>query len=222
MIGKGWGAWSRRARFVALSAAALGAVSWSAAASAALPSPEELVPNTVARISDAPGRAGTVTKAEFRRELGQIAATKGYRRAPGPGARGYGRLMRAAVDQLLEAAWIRGQAAEMQIAVTRRQVRRERVRIVRESFESAAEYRRFLREAHLTRRDIYRQVELQLLSIGIQRRVERRARGRADEQRVFDEFVDEFNEKWRSRTVCAPTYVTSRCSNGGEARVRAR
>jgi hypothetical protein len=184
----------------------------------ALPAPEELVPNTIARVSDVPGRQGVLTKPEFRHALVLAAAAAGLRSAPKPGSGKYERLKEAAVDGLLETAWIHGQAAEWGIAVTRRQVSRELALIKRESFRSEAEYRQFLRASRYTRRDVNDRVELQLLSarlqVRLERQIEREARNEFEEQRALREFSVEFNERWRARTVCAPEYATDRCSNG--------
>jgi len=193
---------------------ALAAVGLSAdSGSAAPPSPDQLAPNVIARVSDVPERTGTITRAEYRRALVQAAAADGRRGAPSPGSRPYRRLKRTAVSGLLEAVWLKGQAAEMHIVVTHGQVVRERTRLKREGFESAAEYREFLREAHYNRRDVYERVELQLLSTRIQRRIEKQIRTKSEEQQVFDEFLAEFNRKWRARTVCAPAYAIHRCAN---------
>lgn len=109
----------------------------------------------------------------------------------------------------------------MGIGVTRRQMRRELAAIKRENFRSAAEYHRFLRETRFTHREVYERVELQVLSeriqLRVQRRIDRETRTPAEEQKAVNEFVDEFNERWRSRTVCALEYVTGRCSNGAAA-----
>jgi SurA N-terminal domain len=191
---------------------------WSAERSFALPTPEELAPNTVARVFDAPAGAGTITVAEFRHALDLVSVAAGRRSVPQVGANDYERLRKAAIGSLLESAWLFGQAAEWGIAVTPREVSRELALIKRQSFESRAEYRKFLREMHYTRRDVNERVELQLLSVGLQQRIqariEREARNEFEEQRGLREFVAEFNERWRARTVCAPLYVTERCSNG--------
>jgi len=137
---------------------------------------------------------------------------------PKPGEGGYERLERKAIDNLLEVIWIQGLAAEMGIAVTRRQVSSELAQIKKESFKSEAEYHNFLREARYTKRDVDQRVELQLLSTRLQERlqgrIEREARNPFEEQQAFEQFVTEFNERWRARTVCAPQYATDRCSNG--------
>jgi hypothetical protein len=176
--------------------------------------PEQLAPNTVVRVSGVSERVGTITRVEFRHALVQAAAADGRRRLPKSGGRGYVRLTRTAIDVLLEAVWLKGQAAEMHIRVTREQVVRERARIKKESFKSEAEYRKFLRDARYNRRDIYERVELQLLSMRIQWRIEKRIKSKSEEQKVFNEFVAAFNKRWRARTICAPAYLTPRCSNG--------
>jgi hypothetical protein len=183
----------------------------------ALPAPEELAPGTVARVSGLSPRKGTITVAELRRELFRIVP-RDRGTVPEPGTPDYERFAAKAVDSLLETAWIQGEAAERGIAVTRREVSRTVALVKQQSFKSAAEFHRFLRESHLTPHDVYERVELQLLSLRLQRRIvgriEREARNPHEEQQALKEFVAEFNEKWRARTVCAPRYATERCSNG--------
>lgn len=192
--------------------------SGAAASSAALPAPEELAPNTVVLVSEVPAGHGTITLAEFRHALELTAVAEGRRSSPRPGENGYGKLERSTLFSLLESAWLYGQAAEWGISIAPGQVKRTLVQIRRESFKSAAEYRRFLKESHYTRRDVRERVELQLLSARLQRRlqkqVSRQTRTRSEEQRAFAQWVREFNTRWRARTVCAPEYTTKRCSNG--------
>lgn len=121
--------------------------------------------------------------------------------------------MHTALIGLLERVWIKGQAGEMNIVVTPGQVSRELALIKKQSFGSKAEYHRFVRDLRFTRRDVRELVELQLLSTRIQRRILAGADGEAERRKVHDEFVAEFSERWRSRTVCAPEYVTKLCSN---------
>lgn len=189
-----------------------------ASAATVLPSPEDLVPNTVARISEVPPGRGTITRHELRHYIVTEAAGEGLDRAPRPGEGGYPKLEHKALQFMLEGIWIYGEAAEMGIHVTPKQISRELAAIKGESFKSEAEYHRFLRESHYTERDVRERVEVQLLSERLQRRIgariEREARNPAEEQRAWSEFVKEFAAKWRSRTVCAPAFVTDRCSNG--------
>jgi SurA N-terminal domain len=193
---------------------ALALAGWSATASADLPLPEELVPNTVVLVSEVPVRLGTVTKAEFAHALDLAAVVEGRRATPKPGRNGYGRLARRTVDSLLEVIWLKGQAAEMGISVTSRQVSRELALIKRQAFSSEAEYRQFMREVHYTRRDVRERVEAQLLAMRMQARILRGADSGAERNKAIRDFVTEFNQQWRARTVCAAGYVTDRCSNG--------
>lgn len=188
-----------------------------AARSLALPAPEDLKPNTVARISEVPLRFETVTIGELRHALVLAAAQEGLRSVPEPGRGGYGKLEKSAINALLETAWINGLAAEWGMGVTRDEVKRELGRVKKESFKSVAEFRRFLKESRYTYRDLYERVRLQILSTLLQERLQQmipKGAGLKAEQKFFSEFVKEFNERWRARTVCAPQYLTERCSNG--------
>lgn len=190
----------------------------SAIGSAALPAPEELPSAVVAVVSEVPGPRGRITKAEFQHALLLEAVSAGHRSAPKSGGAGYEKAKTTAIASLLEGAWIVGLAAEWGFSVTHEQVTREVARIKDESFKDGAEYRRFLKETRYTRRDVNERVEIQMLSTRLQwhlsRQIRKETSSKSEEQRAFAEFVAEFQKKWRGRTVCAPDYATSRCSNG--------
>ena len=179
-----------------------------------MPAPQELPANMVAFVSVVPITTGRVTSGEFQRALEQASAAAGRASAPKPGGKGYAELRDDAIGELLDSVWIKGQAFEMGIAVTRRQVAIELAAIRRENFKEGADYRAFLKQSHFTRQDVNDRVELQLLSRRIQERVARGATGIRQAQAKFKEFVDAYLERWRARTVCAVAFVTYRCSNG--------
>ncbi len=189
-------------------------VGWDAQSPAATLLPEKLPENTVAVVSDVPVSLGRITRAELKRSMVQRAATAGLDSIPKPGGEPYAELERFAFGELLDGVWIRGQASEMGIFVTPRQVVRERARLIRQAFKSKAGYHEFLEESHLTQRDVFERVELQLISTAIQRRIMRGADGESEMQEAFSEFVKAYGERWRARTVCAPELATDRCSNG--------
>jgi hypothetical protein len=195
----------------------VGAGPWSAASAAGPPAPEELAPSRVAFVSGVPRGTGTITKAEFRHALVLSSVQAGLDSPPEPGRRPYEKLKTAALQSQLEGIWIVGQAAEWNIYVTRGEVKRELAWVKKEGFKSAAEFRRFLKEARYTHRDLHERIRTQILSTLLQERLQEmigKGAGRKAEQRAFTKFVEEFTERWRSRTVCAPGYVTERCSNG--------
>ena len=169
----------------------------------------------VARVPDRAGeRGGLTTTGEFRRALVQAAAQKGLRSAPKPGSGGYGKLKNQALGELLDDSWIRGQAAEMGIGLRPRAVSRVLRFLKKEAFKNGAEYRRFLRESHYSRRDVLDRVEIELFSERIQELVVAGIPSKQGRQKAFSKFVREYAERWRALTVCAPEYVTVRCSNG--------
>jgi hypothetical protein len=190
----------------------------SASGSAVLPDPDELPSALVAAVPAVPGPRGRITKGEFQHALLLEAVSAGRRSAPRPEEAGYGKSKVVALRNLLEGAWIVGLAAEWGISVTHGQVSREVAKVRKESFKDGAEFRRFLKEARYTRRDVNERVEIQMLSTRLQwhlsRRIRKETSSKSEEQHAFAKFIDEFEQSWRGRTVCAPDYAISRCSNG--------
>lgn len=178
--------------------------------SASLPSS-----NLIAVVSDVPAGTGRVTRREFLHTLAQQAAQRGVVTPPLT-SRLYESLKNAAMVELLEFVWVRGQAAEMRIYVRPAATRAEVERIKRNRFMSADSYRRFLRRFHYTRRDVFDRVEVSLMAKQIEERVVANHRG-AGSVDAFKGFVAEFEERWRSRTMCSAEFLIERCSNS-EAR----
>jgi hypothetical protein len=181
------------------------------------PPPTELPTSVVAIVARVPDRGGEgggiITQKEFSHYLVQVAAQKGLRIVPEPGHSGYGKLKDEAIGELLDDSWIRGQAAEMGIGVRAREVARETEKLKRLAFKNGAQYRRFLKEAHYTRRDVTERIEIQVLSERIQERVVAGLGSEASRQKAFTKFVSEYEVRWKARTVCAEGFVTARCSN---------
>ena len=177
------------------------------------PPPTALPPNVVAVIVDVRGSTEKITKREFQHALAQAVAAQGRGLAPKPGHGGYGKLKDTAIGELLDSVWIKGQAGEMGLGVTSRQIREERRQLIKLAFKSRADYHRFLVEARYTLRDVRDRVEEQMLSTLIQERAVTGLSGPA-RQKAFSKFVAEYEQRWRARTVCAPEYVLDRCSNG--------
>ncbi|HEU4735528.1 MAG TPA: SurA N-terminal domain-containing protein [Solirubrobacterales bacterium] len=155
-----------------------------------------------------------ITVKEFDRALIQVAPAKGRRAALKPGGPRYRKLKNEALGELIDGEWIRGQAAEMGIGVRSREVARVLARLKKEAFGSGAQYRHFLRKFHYTRRDINEAVEVQLLAEKIQERIVAGIGSETGQRRAVSKFVAEYEERWESRTVCAPDYLIDRCSNG--------
>lgn len=95
------------------------------------------------------------------------------------------RLWRDLRDQvlgfLLAASWVKGEAAELGIVVTAREVDRAFAEQKRQAFPKEADYREFLRESGSTEFDIRFQMEVELLQGRLVQRVTRDVRVTAEE-----------------------------------------
>jgi SurA-like protein len=193
-----------------------------AAGSTVLPPPGKIPGHTVVLVSHVGPELGRITKREFQLAMVQAAAQYDRGAVPKPGENGYEGLKNRALGEELDFVWIEGQAAEMGIVVTRRQVSSLLAQIKKQAFKDEAAFREFLRESRYTRRDVRERVRVQILVTRIQRRITRRADTEADQQEAFSEFVVEYERRWRARTVCAQGFVTVRCSNGPPADAASR
>lgn len=124
--------------------------------------------DAVAVVEDAPEGLGTITKEEFDRALIQAAAGENIQPVPKPGDDQYDQLKEAALGELLDAVWIQGQAEEMGISVTPKEVLQELDKLKDQAFNSEKQYNEFLKESKFTREDVLIRVKLQVLSTKIQ------------------------------------------------------
>jgi hypothetical protein len=190
-------------------------------------------PGDVAIIEDAPPGLGTISKAEFNQELLQYATLSGLK-VPKPGEEGYGQMRDEAMGNLISNVWLEGQAEELGVEVTDKQVAER----LRESGEAS-----LFREAHFTPKTLYERTKVQLASEGAMEILGERAakptseeiRGYYEEnpegrsfaeakaeatsaveevrrQEVLTEAERHLREEWQPRTHCAEGFVVERCS----------
>lgn len=122
----------------------------------------------VAVVESAPGDLGDVTKAEFDHALEQTAAQKGTKEIPKPGDPQFDELKEEAENALFESIWLQGEAAEMGIEVSDREIAQELKKVKKQSFKSEAEFKKFLKKSHFTSADVNERVKLQILSGKVQ------------------------------------------------------
>ncbi len=117
-----------------------------------------------------------------------------------------------AAESLISARWIRGEAAERGIAISRADVDRDFREQRDASFPRRREFRRFLRDSGQTVADIKWSVKTSLLTDRLRHAVTEGAFTRREERERLDAFVAEFSRKWRARTACrAPWVSESEC-----------
>ncbi|HEX6228675.1 MAG TPA: peptidyl-prolyl cis-trans isomerase [Solirubrobacterales bacterium] len=135
----------------------------------------------VAVVEDAPADTGNVSEAEFERAFRQTAAQSGQKKPPKPGDEQYDELKEAALTSLLDVIWLKGQADEMGLSVTEKEVADEFKKLKDENFKNEAEYRKFLKDSKFTQADVNARVELQMLSTQIQEGITQDAQAPSDD-----------------------------------------
>jgi len=125
----------------------------------------------VAVIEDAPDGLSPVSEAEFKRALLQAAAQGQVKPVPKPGDKKYEELKEKALEEVFDSIWIQGQAAEMGIVVSKKEIADELAKLKKQAFKTEQQYKEFLKEAHFTIADVNERVTIQILSGKIQEQV---------------------------------------------------
>jgi foldase protein PrsA len=129
----------------------------------------------VAIVTHVPSDAGTITETEFKRALLQQVASGKLKKAPAIGSKKYEELKTAAIGELLDSIWIAGEAEELGVTVTNKQIATELAQIKKQNFKTAAAYQEFLKTSHFTQADVDKRVKLQVLSTKIQEIIAQKA-----------------------------------------------
>lgn len=126
----------------------------------------------VALVEDAPGDSGNIREADFEHTLLLTAAGEGLKKPPKPGSPRYEELKEATLTTLLEGVWLEGQADEMDIEVSERDIAAKLEEIKKENFPKEAEFQKFLKESKFTEEDIDERVRLELFAEEIQKQLQ--------------------------------------------------
>lgn len=125
----------------------------------------------VAKVEDVPEEFATVSQEEFDHAIEQQVAQAKLKKTPAPDSEKFEEMKEAALGELLDQIWIRGQADELGITVTDKQVEEELAQIKKQSFPSKGAFEKFLKESKFSEEDVNDRVELQVLSTAIQEQV---------------------------------------------------
>jgi foldase protein PrsA len=123
----------------------------------------------VAYVEEAPD--GEITQEQFDAALEQAAARQQLPETPPPGSPQYDLIQETAMADLLLSRWVAGEAEELGIEVTDREIDDELDTIINEQFGGQKQFDRFLEQSKFTDEDARARVELQLLSQRIQEEV---------------------------------------------------
>jgi parvulin-like peptidyl-prolyl isomerase len=125
----------------------------------------------VAKVQDVSDEFSNISRDDFDHAMERQVAQAKLKKPPAPGSKKYEEMKEAALGELLEGTWIRGQAEEMGIKVTQKQVEEKLKEIKKQSFPTKGAYQKFLKESKFTPEDVNNVVETQILSEAIQEQV---------------------------------------------------
>lgn len=125
----------------------------------------------VALVQNVPSDLGHVSEAEYKRSFLQATAQAGLKKVPKPGEKQYEDVKKTALSNLFDTIWIQGEAEELGISVTPKQIATELAQIKKQNFKTEAEYKKFLKTSHYTQGDVDERVKLQLLSTQVQQQI---------------------------------------------------
>ncbi|HEX7279273.1 MAG TPA: peptidyl-prolyl cis-trans isomerase [Solirubrobacterales bacterium] len=119
----------------------------------------------VVHVSDVPSEFSNISKAELDRSIARLDTGK---KAAVPGSKKFEELRTEAMTELIEGVWLRGEAEQLGLTVTDKQVADELETIKQQNFPTKAAFDKFLEESKFTPEEVDGLVELQILGREIQ------------------------------------------------------
>jgi hypothetical protein len=150
---------------------------------------------------------GKITKSQFRRSLYQNILRAGYNKLPNNQVEAK-EIKDAAVNDLLDQAWLVGEGKEKGIKVNKKAIKKEFKNIFKNKFQGKRIlYKKFLKSSGLNHQEIMQRIKLMIISKKLEMRV-------INSGQTMEDFIEQYNRKWSDRTTCQLGYeVVSRCSN---------
>ncbi len=119
-------------------------------------------------VHDVPDGKGNITSEDYNRSFLQTWKRGGLKSAPKPGDAQYDQVKEAAINDLLDQAWLTGEADELGITATDREIANELATIKKQQFQTAKAFQNFLKTSGFTLDEVRDRVRLQVLSRKIQ------------------------------------------------------
>lgn len=130
-------------------------------------------PGDIAVVKDAPKE--DLTEGKFDRVLLQQESLAKLKKKLKPGTPKYQETLEAAVEEMINGAWLEGEAEELGVVVTDKQVAAELNKIKKEQFPTKDAYNKFLDEANFAPADVNERIRLQQLGTAVQEQVKAEA-----------------------------------------------
>ncbi|HEX6665981.1 MAG TPA: peptidyl-prolyl cis-trans isomerase [Solirubrobacterales bacterium] len=136
----------------------------------------------VALVQSVPDDLGSISEDDFDLALKQQLGQAALKKPPKPGSKKYEELKVTTVEELLDTVWVRGQAEELGVSATDKQIEDELDQIKEQNFPTEKAYKQFLKTSGFTQQDVDDRVELQILGKQIQEKVGSEAPPPSDSQ----------------------------------------
>lgn len=142
----------------------------------------------IALVEDVPDGKGEISKKDYDRAFLQAWKRGGLQTAPKPDNAQFTEIKEAAINDLLDQAWLTGEASELGVAATEREVQNEFQTIRKDQFPDDAAFEKFLKDSSFSEEEVIDRVRLQVLS----RKIEEQINGSVSE--VPEEELEQFYE----------------------------
>jgi len=129
----------------------------------------------IALVSNAPEGLGNISEAEYKATLKRQETQAGLKKAPKAGSKKAEELHKSSIEELLSKAWIFGEAEELGIKVTQKEVETELEKVKKESFKTEKAFQEFLKEQNLTEEEVNQLIELRIIQPKIQEKITKEA-----------------------------------------------
>ncbi len=125
----------------------------------------------IALVEDVPDGLGNISQEQYDRSFLQTWKRGGLQEAPKPGDAQYDQIKEAAINDQLDQAWLAGEADELGVNATDREIDAEFKTIREDQFPDEAAFQKFLKDSNFTLDEVRVRVKLQVLSRKIEERI---------------------------------------------------
>ena len=125
----------------------------------------------IIKVEEVPDDLGNISEEDYERSFTQTWKRGGLQSAPKEGDAQYEQVREAAINDLLDQAWLTGEASEMDVSATDRELDNELATIKQDQFPTPEAFNDFLRESGFNMEEVRDRVRLQVLSRKIQDKI---------------------------------------------------
>lgn len=125
----------------------------------------------VALVEDVPNDLGNISQKDYDVAFLQAWKRGGLQEAPARKDAQYDQIKEAAMNDLLDQAWLTGEAAELGVTASDREVENQFKSIRNDQFPNEAAYEKFLKDSGFTNEQVLDRVKLQVLSTKIEEKI---------------------------------------------------